>query len=159
MKKILGIIFSVLVCSGCAATQKSTGAAFEGRMVQGRLDLLESNVRSSNQDIRSIQQELADLRRECLTSSEFSGGQDSWAYRSISESASTGNVGKIIRVDGVTVEQVQRALKKAGFYDGNVDGKLGPRTQRAIKEFQRANQMTVDGVVGRGTWGRLKNNL
>jgi len=51
------------------------------------------------------------------------------------------------------------ALKNAGFYDGAVDGKIGSKTKEGIKAFQKANNLTADGVVGRGTWVKLKNHL
>ena len=127
-------------------------------MVPGRLDLLESNMRSNDQEIRNIHQELADLRQQCQRDSAISVEHDS-GYRNDWGEPAAGETSRVIRVEGVTVEQVQRALKKAGFYDGDIDGKLGPKTRRAIKEFQRANQIAVDGVVGKGTWGRLKNSL
>lgn len=54
-----------------------------------------------------------------------------------------------------TKREIQQALKGAGLYKGSVDGKIGPRTREAIKEFQRVNGLNVDGVVGRQTWERL----
>jgi peptidoglycan hydrolase-like protein with peptidoglycan-binding domain len=57
-------------------------------------------------------------------------------------------------MDGVM--NVQRALKNGGYYDGKVDGKVGPRTKKAIKVFQRSRKLTADGVVGRKTLDRLK---
>ena len=52
--------------------------------------------------------------------------------------------------------EVQQALKNAGFYQGTVDGKSGPQTKEAIKEFQRVHGLTDDGVAGRQTWAKLK---
>ena len=54
-----------------------------------------------------------------------------------------------------TTRQIQQALKGAGFYQGAVDGKTGPVTRNAIKEFQRVHGLTDDGVVGRRTWAKL----
>lgn len=54
-----------------------------------------------------------------------------------------------------TKHEIQQALKGAGFYKGAVDGKIGPQTREAIKEFQRVNGLSADGVVGRQTWERL----
>lgn len=54
-----------------------------------------------------------------------------------------------------TTRQIQQALKNAGFYQGAVDGKMGPVTREAIKEFQRINGLNDDGIVGKQTWGKL----
>ncbi|MDD5005245.1 MAG: peptidoglycan-binding domain-containing protein [Candidatus Omnitrophica bacterium] len=49
-------------------------------------------------------------------------------------------------------EDIQTALKNAGLYDGAVDGKIGPKTRSAIKEFQKQNNLEADGIVGKKTW-------
>ena len=53
------------------------------------------------------------------------------------------------------VSRVSKALKKAGFYEGNIDGKIGEKTKGAIINFQKANGIKVDGIVGRETWIKL----
>jgi peptidoglycan hydrolase-like protein with peptidoglycan-binding domain len=55
--------------------------------------------------------------------------------------------------------QIQMALKKAGFYKGAIDGKVGPQTRKAIKAFQKAKGLMADGVVGPKTWEKLKEFL
>ena len=57
------------------------------------------------------------------------------------------------------IKQIQASLKKAGFYKGEIDGKMGPRTRRAIKEFQKAKKLNPDGVVGSKTWEMLSQYL
>ncbi len=54
---------------------------------------------------------------------------------------------------------IQQALKNAGFYQGAVDGKIGPRSKEAIKDFQRKNDLVADGKVGPKTWALLKGYL
>jgi len=56
-----------------------------------------------------------------------------------------------------STREIQKALKNAGFYQGNVDGKMGPMTRDAVKEFQRVHGLNDDGVVGRKTWAKLKS--
>ncbi len=58
-----------------------------------------------------------------------------------------------------TVREIQTALKNAGFYAGVVDGKKGPLTKKAIEDFQRANNLGVDGKVGTKTWDVLSPHL
>jgi murein L,D-transpeptidase YcbB/YkuD len=56
-------------------------------------------------------------------------------------------------------KQVQAALKKAGFYKGDVDGKSGLQTKKAIKAFQRTKDLTPDGIIGVRTWEELAKIL
>ena len=48
--------------------------------------------------------------------------------------------------------EIQTALKNAGFYTGNIDGKIGPKSKKAIEDFQKANGLKADGKVGPKTW-------
>jgi peptidoglycan hydrolase-like protein with peptidoglycan-binding domain len=54
-----------------------------------------------------------------------------------------------------TARDIQTALKKAGFYSGSVDGKIGPKTRQAIKDFQKSKGLIPDGAVGPKTWNQL----
>jgi len=54
---------------------------------------------------------------------------------------------------------IQTALKNANFYNGDIDGKVGPKTKAAIKEFQAKNGLSSDGKVGPKTWSLLKTYL
>ncbi len=56
-------------------------------------------------------------------------------------------------------EEIQIALKNAGFYKGVIDGIIGPKTKRAIREFQKANGLKADGLVGPKTWPILERYL
>ena len=49
---------------------------------------------------------------------------------------------------GETVKQIQQRLKNWGYYKGEVDGIFGPKTEEAVKLFQKKNKLTVDGIVG-----------
>jgi len=58
-----------------------------------------------------------------------------------------------------TLEEIQTALKNAGYYTGKVDGKIGPKSKKAIEAFQQDNGLKADGKVGSKTWGKLKAHL
>ncbi len=58
-----------------------------------------------------------------------------------------------------TPQEIQTALKNAGYYNGNIDGKLGPASKKAIEAFQKANNLNADGKVGPKTWAALSKYL
>lgn len=55
----------------------------------------------------------------------------------------------------MTVKQYQALLTYLGYDPGGVDGANGPNTTAAIKEFQAAEGLTVDGTVGNATEAAL----
>ncbi|TMW69887.1 L,D-transpeptidase family protein [Alteribacter natronophilus] len=57
---------------------------------------------------------------------------------------------------GKAVSDLQRALTDKGYSTKGIDGKFGPATEAAVRNFQRANGLKVDGVAGAQTWGKLK---
>ena len=58
---------------------------------------------------------------------------------------------------GLEVRKLQSLLKQAGFYKDSVDGVFGASTEAAIKRFQQANQITVDGIAGSRTIALLQS--
>jgi peptidoglycan hydrolase-like protein with peptidoglycan-binding domain len=53
-------------------------------------------------------------------------------------------------VDGDTVREVQQTLRDRGFRVG-VDGIMGPRTQAALRHFQKAENLEPTGQLNRQT--------
>ena len=58
---------------------------------------------------------------------------------------------------GNRVRTLQKALKAAGYFKGAIDGKYGDLTELAVRKFQMAKGMHVDGIAGRKTLSRLNN--
>lgn len=52
---------------------------------------------------------------------------------------------------GAEVREIQTKLKSWGYYNGDIDGVYGSRTVTAVKNFQRKNGLTVDGIAGDAT--------
>jgi peptidoglycan hydrolase-like protein with peptidoglycan-binding domain len=44
--------------------------------------------------------------------------------------------------------EVQQELLRKGYYSGPVDGIFGPKTERALREFQKDQQLPVTGQIG-----------
>jgi hypothetical protein len=50
---------------------------------------------------------------------------------------------------GSLVIQVQQRLARAGYYRGTIDGVAGSGTRRAIRLYERAHGLPVDGQIDR----------
>jgi hypothetical protein len=58
-------------------------------------------------------------------------------------------------MSGQSVRELQQQLRDRG-HQIQVDGLFGPRTEEAVRAFQRANGARVDGIVGPETTGKLR---
>ncbi|HEY9604759.1 MAG TPA: peptidoglycan-binding domain-containing protein [Allocoleopsis sp.] len=56
--------------------------------------------------------------------------------------------------DGSTVRVLQQLLNFKG-YALEVDGQFGSLTEQAVKDFQCASNLTVNGIVDSETWHNL----
>ncbi len=146
LKKHFGISLfllslSLVFVAGCATTKArqadpSTDLSAQVTQLQGELSAKDQQIQELQYQLQSVQSSL-----QTTSSSSGSGKATKSSY---------------IRVHGVSVEDVQRALVNAGLDPGPVDGKIGKKTKSAIKDFQRRNNLSADGVVGERTWSFLK---
>ena len=60
------------------------------------------------------------------------------------------------RMQGDDVKELQTLLDEHGFPCGEIDGIFGAATDKAVRSFQKAYNLTVDGIVGRKTWEALR---
>ncbi|MBM3245495.1 MAG: hypothetical protein FJZ15_06880 [Candidatus Omnitrophica bacterium] len=140
-KFVLGIVLFVFVSvlSGCATGRiKQKDGEIQG--LRNQVSVLEAQVSSRDEEINSLREELSKL--------ESSQGSMAMKRKMIPEAKSR-----------PSIKQIQSALKNAGFAPGAVDGKMGRQTKDAIKSFQKANNLTADGKVGKKTWELLKEYL
>ncbi|MFV8826369.1 peptidoglycan-binding protein [Alkalihalobacterium sp. APHAB7] len=56
---------------------------------------------------------------------------------------------------GQAVTELQQILKEHGHFNHHVTGYYGRVTQNAVREYQRKNRLTVDGIVGPQTISHL----
>jgi len=59
--------------------------------------------------------------------------------------------------DGEEVLAIQKRLVELNYSIGTIDGEFGPATEKAIKAFQSAQGLEVDGIVGSATYKALMN--
>ena len=59
---------------------------------------------------------------------------------------------------GSEVTDLQKKLKAAGYDPGPIDGIFGPKTEAAVRAYQQAFGLTVDGIAGPQTMGSLNGD-
>ena len=57
---------------------------------------------------------------------------------------------------GEEVRELQQALIDLGYLKGKADGIFGNQTEKAVRAFQAANKLTVDGLAGKKTRAMVK---
>ena len=128
------LITAAFLGAGCATTH-----ARHAETAPDQNKVLQDQVQAKDQQIQDLQAQI-DSNRQPL-SSNFSNSSDK---------------SSIIRVSGVSAMDVQKALSRAGFDPGPIDGRIGKKTKAAIKSFQKKNHAKADGIVGEKTWELLR---
>lgn len=135
--RILLTAVIIFVLAGCATTKKPA-AGSETEELQTKISDLEKQLQSKDEEIRDLEERLSKIKTP--DTEEIVNAQE-------------------VDISKVTPKSIQTALKNAGFYSGAIDGKIGRKTKEAIKEFQKANGLKADGIVGKQTWSKLQKNL
>lgn len=150
MKRFGFALLAIILClgltvSGCTSAQKKLSEEVKG--VKSRVDTLETRIDS----VEAKQTETERIAMEQVQKVEELKSER------VRPSPRTNLEIKHRRSfkDKEKIREVQRCLKNAGFYQGNVDGVKGRKTRAAIRKFQSANGLAVDGVVGNKTWEAL----
>ncbi|NOJ30012.1 MAG: hypothetical protein DA328_07580 [Nitrososphaeraceae archaeon] len=60
---------------------------------------------------------------------------------------------------GVHVNLLQRMLAILGYSPGIIDGKFGPKTESAVKQFQQDDGFTADGIVRADVWTAMFSKI
>jgi len=142
-KKIFCVcIIAVLVTSlaGCITIRKK---GLEQQGLKNQIQALEVQLQEKDREIANLRESLDKGMQE----KEDLGKRVS-GTKVIGEVKSRPNV-----------RQIQIALKNAGYDPGRIDGVMGKKTREAIKTFQKAKGLTVDGKMGKLTWNLLREYL
>ena len=88
------------------------------------------------------------------------GGSTNLGGQSSAAPTSAIGAGGLLRqgMSGSTVRALQQALTSAGYNPGGTDGVYGPNTANAVRAYQKANGLSVDGIAGAQTLGHLTSS-
>jgi len=142
-KNIFFFIFLIFIF-GCATVPRQQ--ELEIQKLRTQVTTLEQQLKESEKEIEDLETQL-ERERELRQKLE-----KQWLEK-------RAQLERIKSLPKPTIRNIQEALKRAGFYDGAVDGKFGPKTREAIKNFQRNKGLKADGIVGSKTWQELSRYL
>lgn len=99
-----------------------------------------------------------DIGAEVIDASDVSGGTSGGGgkYESPTAKHEVGSRVMGLYDGGTDVNWLQRRLPKVGYSAGAVDGYFGPSVEKAVKKFQKAAGVAVDGLVGKNALAALK---
>lgn len=140
------ILFLAMGLMGCATVKKETIT-----QLQLQVSEMEHQLAQDQQEIQNLKSQLGKTSNKNRKITSSSNAPTAYEAKSKEEA-------EVIKVQ-VSVGQVQIALKKAGYYTGAIDSKLGANTKKAIASFQREHGLNPDGVVGQRTWLELKQYI
>lgn len=133
---VISLFIGIFALTGCAVTRpKPANPSDLSVQVAG----LRSELQAKDQEIQDLQNQLTSHKESIKTEPDGSAG------KSI-----------LIRVPGVSIKDLQKALADAGYDPGPIDGRMGKKTKSAIKALQKKNGLKADGVVGQKTWSLMK---
>ncbi|MDD2680008.1 MAG: peptidoglycan-binding domain-containing protein [Candidatus Omnitrophica bacterium] len=135
------VVVFALSLAGCASMSTVKQKDLEIQGLRNQVSVLETQTQSKDQEISNLKE----------------------ALNKATEQLNTVEAGKEKAVLKVkphpNMKDIQTALKNAGFYQGKIDGRRGQQTREAIKAFQRAHNLKVNGRVTKKTWTALNEYL
>lgn len=148
-------VFALFVTSGCwkKSSEQASNTGFETLSTTEELAQLPQSTTSSSSNqqtgIEVLPVETSPITQGVAVGASDLSAQAATASQAVSQATSSAS----------RSIQIQTALKNAGFYSGNLDGKIGPASKRAIEAFQKSNNLKVDGKVGPKTWAAMQQYL
>lgn len=106
-----------------------------------------STIKKGSEDTQALQNQVSALEAQVKAKDE--------EIAALKDEMAKPEASQVLLVANPNAKQIQSALKNAGYYTGNIDGKIGRMTVKAIKAFQKDSNLTVDGKVGKQTWALL----
>jgi len=130
---MLLVFVPLVVLGGCATMNKKSDADLQ--TLKAQVNDLEARVQQKDTEIVGLRQALSKTTEE--------------KYNQVKESS------QLSATQVPTPLQIQQTLKAAGYDPGDLDGKMGSKTRKAVRAFQKANGLNPDGKVGPKTWNAL----
>lgn len=142
--RMLVVSITVILAWGLGCPRAIATARTSSRILLGPTVIAQSNARETINLLPDFAPDLAEQLAELKLAQDTS--QDSTEPR------------PALRLDdsGEAVENLQRQLQAAGFYDGEITGQFDLDTEAAVLALQEQEGLPADGIMGQDSWTRLE---
>ena len=105
-----------------------------------------SNYQKKNDDLELMTRKLEEYHQKCCEL------EKQLSTYKLNEEQNSNKIEKLTEEKEQAIKFALKLQKKLGV---DPVGKFGPKTEAAVKEWQKANGLEDDGVVGDNTWNKM----
>jgi peptidoglycan hydrolase-like protein with peptidoglycan-binding domain len=122
------VVFAVSL-AGCASMSTVKQKDLEIQGLRNQISVLEAQGQNKDQEINNLKEALNKASEQPKPAAVEPGADKKFS----------------------SLKDIQAALKNAGFYQGDIDGRIGKQTREALKAFQKAHNLKANGKLNKKT--------
>ncbi len=157
INKIILSVSTVLFLAGCATVSRKE-LDEEIQDLRRQMSSLSTQAQQKDEQIASLERSLGDKsKEESLQAASLQEALDKEAKeRARLAERLDALTGKSKPTPNSSIKQIQIALQNAGYDPGAIDGLMGSRSRKAIRDFQKDNGLNITGKIDKATWEKLR---
>ncbi|MDO8748184.1 MAG: peptidoglycan-binding protein [Candidatus Omnitrophota bacterium] len=166
INKIILLVSTVLFLAGCATVSRKE-LDEEIQDLRRQMSSLSTQAQQKDEQIASLERSLGDkskeesLQAQLKEKERLAASLQEALDKEAKERAQLAErldalTGKSKPTPNSSIKQIQIALQNAGYDPGAIDGLMGSRSRKAIRDFQKDNGLDITGKIDKATWEKLR---
>ena len=166
INKTMLLIQAVLLLAGCATVSRRE-LDEEIQDLRRQMSSLSTQAKQKDEQIASLERSLNDksvdekIQAELKEKERLVSSLQEALDKEAKERAKLAErldvlTGKYKPTPNSSIKQIQIALQNAGYDPGAIDGLMGSRSRKAIRDFQKDNGLDITGKIDKVTWEKLR---
>ncbi|MEK6564766.1 MAG: peptidoglycan-binding protein [Candidatus Omnitrophota bacterium] len=166
INKTMLLIQAVLLLAGCATVSRRE-LDEEIQDLRRQMSSLSTQAKQKDEQIASLERSLNDksvdekIQAELKEKERLVSSLQEALDKEAKERAKLAErldvlTGKYKPTPNSSIKQIQIALQNAGYDPGAIDGLMGSRSRKAIRDFQKDNGLEITGKIDKATWEKLR---
>ena len=166
INKTMLLIQAVLLLAGCATVSRRE-LDEEIQDLRRQMSSLSTQAKQKDEQIASLERSLNDksvdekIQAELKEKERLVSSLQEALDKEAKERAKLAErldvlTGKYKPTPNSSIKQIQIALQNAGYDSGAIDGLMGSRSRKAIRDFQKDNGLEITGKIDKATWEKLR---